>query len=213
MKKLAIFFLTALLITSISSSTSAKVATPPGQDKKIEVQEKLEEKKQKILEKRETIRERIEEKKASIAARLEERRKVRIRAYWQQLNTRLLAVVNRLRVLIDRIESRLAKIEDENEELKVEIDDIYDQVDVAKETLNETEIDIQAATESMELVLASDNPKQAFEEIRAIIKEAKENLVDVHRTLVHVIGDIKGLRVGTSENGSETSEATESASP
>ena len=45
-------------------------------------------------------------------------------------------------------------------------------------------------------MLENDDPKEAFLVIKNTIKEIKSDLVEVHQLLVHLIGDIKGLRVG-----------------
>lgn len=205
MKKIITVLSISLAAIFFTSGVSAKTATAPGQQTQAEVRQRIEERKQILLQKREALSQRIQEKKATIEAKLRETRKVRIRAYWTRLNTRFMATINRLYRLIERIESRLAIIEKEE---GAEIGEIKEQLEVVKEQLEEIETNIQAANDNIENVLSSNNPKEAFSEIRDIIKEARDNLIEVHRTLVHVIGDIRGLRVGASKQP----EATDSAS-
>ena len=93
-----------------------------------------------------------------------------------------------------RIESRLAKIEEVNED--VDLDDINSQVLEAKEMLATVMTNIEAADVEVETALASQEPKEAFATLRSLVKEIKTDLTEIHRKLVHLIGDMKGLRVG-----------------
>jgi hypothetical protein len=65
----------------------------------------------------------------------------------------------------------------------------------------------------VESFLDNDDPKTAFAEVREIIQQIKVNLIEVHRTLVHVIGDIKGLRVGTEVKPSPSPEPSPVVTP
>lgn len=154
----------------------------------------LRELRQNVIEKREIIRERIQKKRATIAARLAEKRKERIRAFFERLVTRIQAAINRLEKLIGRIESRLSKIEEVDED--IDTAPIRETLDEAKGKLAEASAALSEAKTSLEDILSSDNPKEMFTDVRDLIKGIKQQLVEVHRLLVHVIGDIKGLRVG-----------------
>ncbi len=112
------------------------------------------------------------------------------------MTKRLEAAINRLNRLITRIESRITKIEANNEDINTEpikkdIQNAKDRLLLATNKLNEAKIKIDD-------VLQSNTPKEAFAEVRDIIQEIKKDLVEVHRLLVKVIGNIKGLRVGNS---------------
>lgn len=138
------------------------------------------------------VKELIPTKKAEIKARLTEKRQQLIRQFFQRMVKRLEAAINRLEKLILRIESRLAKLESQGEDvskIKTEIAD-------AKTKLDETKTDLGLAKSKLETVLESDSPKEAFKEVKNLIKGVKTQLIEVHRILVHVIGDIKGLHVG-----------------
>lgn len=210
MKKIITTSAILLLIVFSTSAISAKpTASPAGQAKRAEAIQKIEERKQALLEKRELIRTKIEEKKATSEARLAENKKQKVRAFWSRLEQRLTAVINRLEKLIERIESRIAKIEGLSQDIETE--EISEQLGVAQASLDSTKIDLEAASTNIETVLSSGNPKEAFKEIRKTVKELKSDLVEVHRTLVQLIGDIKGLRVGASSDNNP--EATNSASP
>ena len=49
----------------------------------------------------------------------------------------------------------------------------------------------------------SETPKTVFEELRGKLDSIKNDVKKVHGLLVHVIGDLKGLRVGDNKNEAE----------
>ncbi|KKU04071.1 MAG: hypothetical protein UX88_C0003G0007 [Candidatus Woesebacteria bacterium GW2011_GWC2_47_16] len=143
---------------------------------------------------KEEIQVRNEERRATITARLTEIRRERIRNYFNRLVGRLEAAIARLEKLITRIESRIAKIEELDEE--IDTAPITEQVNAAKSKLAEAEAELQEVKDVIETLLAADNPQEVFETVREKIMNIKDSLIEVHRILVHVIGDLKGLRVG-----------------
>jgi len=110
-----------------------------------------------------------------------------------------IVVTNRLNRLVARIESRLEKIKANNENIDAE--KIEKQLTEIKSKLSVVSTNIQDAQNSLNTILESNEPKQAFKDVRDLVKEIKNEFIDIHRLLVHLIGDIKGLRVGES-NGS-----------
>ncbi len=135
------------------------------------------------------------ERKATQEAKVEQIRQTRIRSYWQVLEKRLSATINRLEILISRIESRLSKIS--NEDPGLDISSVQNDIDDAKVMLTDAKTKLDSASSDLGNILNTNNPKQAFEIIRVTIKDIKNSIVEVHRLLVHVIGNIKGLRVGS----------------
>lgn len=150
------------------------------------------------------IQNKLEVQKATREARLEEAKRLRIRNYFGRISGRIEAVVERLYVLITRIESRVGVIESENED----IDLIQVKADIAeaKEKLDLVTQELGALNDGLEDVLESDNPKVAFEVVRESLQKVKKDLIEVHRLLVHTIGNIKGLRVGAETGGGENGE-------
>jgi len=138
--------------------------------------------------------EKLQDRVASIEAKLNVRKKEIIRNHFLRMTKRLEAAIDRLNRLITRIESRIAKIEANNEDINIEpikkdIQKAKDKLLLATNKLNESKIKIDD-------LLESNTPKEAFAEVRDIIQEIKKDLIEAHRLLVKVIGDIKGLRVG-----------------
>jgi len=194
MKKALIFITVFIGLTTIFETSFVYAApTLTRDEKKDEIQARLEERKQLIQEKKEEIRLRIEQKRATRQAQLTERKQERVRTYFGRLAGRFDAVITRLEILIERIESRVAKLSESGE---IDTSDVEEQLAEAKELLNEAEADLQAAVDSLDEVLDANDPKAAFEVMRETITTLKSKLKEVHSILVHTIGDIKGLREG-----------------
>lgn len=194
MKKVLPFIAALVLLTTILK-TSYIYAAPAftREEKKAEIQARLEERKQLIQERKDEIKLRIEQKRATRQAQLTERKRERVRTYFGRLAGRFDAAITRLEILIERIESRVAKLSESGE---IDTSDVEEQLADAKELLNEASADLQAAVDSLNEVLDANDPKAAFEVVRETITNIKSKLKDVHSILVHTIGDIKGLHEG-----------------
>lgn len=199
-KRLVALLVLLLLSVSLGNASAVRPASVDEklQAKREEIQaRKVEQQEQRVL-KREEIMARIETKKATAAAKLQEKRQERIMAYYGNLSKRITATIARIEKLIERIETRLASIEEDS---GVDVTFIESQLADAKELLDQASASLLAANDTLEVVLESEDPKEAFALTRETVKEIKNNLKEVHQILVHVIGDIKGLRVGT--NGTQ----------
>jgi hypothetical protein len=176
-----------------------------GEQKRIEAKERVEQKQIVKEDVRAEIQKRVEERKASQEAKVQQIRQERIRNYWGILAKRITATIDRLDILIARIESRLSKMTQDDPELDVSA--IEAKIEEAKELIAEAKLMLDEANTDLENLLESENPKTAFEILRNTLKDIKDTLIEAHRILVHLIGDIKGLRVG-SEGGVPTSAVT-----
>jgi hypothetical protein len=83
----------------------------------------------------------------------------------------------------------------------------------AKELLAQAEADLAASNIEVEDVIVSDTPKETFDTVKDTVVEIKETLKEVHSILVHVIGDIRGLRIGNTpivqpQNSTNSAEPT-----
>ena len=191
----AVFLFKPMNTLAVTFSSNSAVLRP----KKIFYPEKIKAIKERIQLRREEVKSKIKERRASISARLTERRRNRIKRFFSRLIKRLNIVTNRLNRLVARIESRLEKIKANNENIDAE--KIEKQLTEIKSKLSVVSTNIQDAQNSLNTILESNEPKQAFKDVRDLVKEIKNEFIDIHRLLVHLIGDIKGLRVGES-NGS-----------
>jgi HPt (histidine-containing phosphotransfer) domain-containing protein len=196
-KKIITVFLSITIFFASPNSARAlslEIAThSAGQNR-----EKIEGLKQIIQNRREEIKFRIEEHRASVSAGLTNQKKQRIRHFFQLLTKRLEAAVARLETLISRIESRLEKIETQEED--IDTTSIREELEKIKANLDTAKADLETAKTSLETILESDQPKNAFQDVKELIKEIKQQLITIHRDLVYLIGDIKGLRIGQENN-------------
>lgn len=145
---------------------------------------------------REEAQVRNAERRATIAANLTEIRRERITNFFERMVKRLGAAITRLERLITRIESRIAKIGEADGD--IDTAPITEDINEAKALLEEAKTDLQAAEDGFIAFLEATEPKEAFKLVRENISSVKQKLIEVHRILVHVIGDLKGLRVGQS---------------
>jgi hypothetical protein len=168
-----------------------------------------EEIRQQIEERIEIRTQEREERRATIEARFAETRKARITAFFNHLTRRLEAFLERFSILISRIESRLDKIAQADED--IDTTSVEADIQEAKDLLVATE-DLLSVL-GVEILLENDDPKAAFAEVKEKIQEIKLNLVEIYRILIHVIGDIKGLRIGTEVKPSPSPEPSPVATP
>ena len=209
MRKIAILIFFVITATVFAPYSFAQTSTPSSiREQKLQLRDQRLEEKKALLEERSSDRQaNLEQKKVLREAQLTQKRTERISYFWGLLRRRLLAAAERLEKLIERIESRLAKIEEVNED--VDLDDINAQVLEAKEMLTAVMTNIEAADVEVETALTSQEPKEAFGTVRSLVKEIKTDLIEIHRKLVHLIGDMKGLRVGQGASPSSAVTPTE----
>ena len=187
------------------SSVIAKNSESGSVNKRAVAQELKEEKRSEFEQRKLEIEKRVEERKATKEAEVRERRTERIRHFWELLGKRIQATIERLEKLTGRIESRVAKIKEANPEADFSV--IEADLVEAKGLLADAQVKYDEAVDTIESLLESEEPKDAFEKLREEIKDIKDLLTDTHRILVHTIGDIKGLRVGLTGDQPEVSPA------
>jgi hypothetical protein len=183
---------------NISPSPEASLPTQnfiqEREERKERLREEIEAHKEEVAAKKEQVRERTEAKIASHEAVFSDARKTRTREFYGRLYTRFTAAIKRLDILTTRIDSRLASIKEENPE--IDTSEVEEKIVEAKSLLLDAQMDLDAANENFDEVLESDDPKATFQLIKDTVMGVKDKLIEVHKILVSVIGDIKGLRVG-----------------
>jgi Mg2+ and Co2+ transporter CorA len=135
----------------------------------------------------------LEQRRATVAARISLIRKERIRSFWGRMITRIEAAIARLERLVERMEKRIAVIKAEDSTL--DVDSAEKDISQAKSLLAEAKTNLASLKSDFEEMLSSQEPKEAFKSISDEIRTIKKDLVEIHRLLVHAIGEIKGLRV------------------
>jgi len=122
-----------------------------------------------------------------------EQKKENIRKYFTQMNERMESLIKRLDELVLRLESRIAKMKSEGAQVK----DVENQLKTIELKLAEVKNSLPLIQAKFEEILTSANPKESFKDAKILIADLKTQLKEIHKLLVHLIGDVKGLRVGT----------------
>ena len=167
--------------------------TTPGEQNRIEDNQRLNQNEIDKEEARAEIQKRVEERKTLAEEKAKQVREERVKNHWSVIQKRIEATIKRLEVLVGRIESRIAKLSLANPD--IDFTDIKTDVNDAKKLLANAKISLDKATSNLDKMLQLDDPKTAYESFRESVQEIKDMLIEAHRILVFVIGDIKGLRV------------------
>ncbi|KKR10347.1 MAG: hypothetical protein UT37_C0003G0046 [Parcubacteria group bacterium GW2011_GWA2_39_18] len=112
-----------------------------------------------------------------------------IRLHFNNMVRKIQAAINRESKLADRIELRLNKLEAAGKDisaLRVKLAD-------ARMTIKDAQKYLDDAKAQMENVLKSENIKQAFQSVKALIKNAVDKVKLAHQKLVDIINSIKGM--------------------
>ncbi len=193
-KSLLVFFTSFAVLLFVPFFVYAKDSTPPGELKRVDAKLGIGQKQLAKENIKAEIQRRVEDRKASQEAKVANKKRERIRNHWEMLEKRISATIERLNRLVTRIESRLAKISQDNPEM--DFSPIQTNVNEAKVLLDNANVMLEEASFELDSLLEAENPKIAFESLRTTIGDIKDTLTEAHRILVHVIGNIRGLRVG-----------------
>ena len=138
--------------------------------------------------KTELKQEAAQERQSARQSRLDARRKVRIEAYFTKMIRRLNAAVERLETLSLRIESRIQKFE----EREVDVDTAKNLLLEATNKILVSKLAIGDALDSLPGFLDSGTPKDAFINVRELVRNTVTKIKDAHQALVQVIVELKG---------------------
>ncbi len=191
MKKISLLLSVCFFLISVNLAQSSNNSVSVKNQTSTKLQQKLESRREALTKIQETVQNRIQQKTASREGRLTQLKQGIVRKYYEKMSDRMWAVISRLETLSERIEARIEIVDSETDE---DLSDIVLQVNNAKALLNDTKILLTSSDDMFETVIASDDPKESFEILRDNINDIKMNLVEVHRFLVKVIGDIYGLK-------------------
>ena len=140
------------------------------------------------------VRATMEAKREENQNRITAVRRERIRSFFGKMVVRIEATIERLEKLIERLETRIASIKEGEEEL--DTTKAEDAIKEAKTTIEKAKLELTSLKARLEELLASDEPKLVFGQIQESLKTIKGYLKETHVLLVQTIGEIKGLRVG-----------------
>lgn len=125
---------------------------------------------------------------------------IKLQSAKEKMVLRLYVTVNRIEKLISRLESRIAKIESSGDIKsnpdKLTLSNSKKELDRAKLLLTNTKKNI----DSLKSELSSPKPVDKTTQIKTATNQVntiKSDLQQVHKILTKVIGNLKGLRIGT----------------
>ena len=172
----AIVFVVVLLVLVNLSVANVGAAT----DLAETVRARIEQSQEIRLELREKIRSRVEERVATNQARMTERVQNRVRLLLGMTIARTEAVINRMNTLITRVDSRLEKQGVENSHLEE-----------AQKLVTEAASTLEELKASVEVLVNSDNPREVWGVVKESFGSIKTSLVEAHRILVSIMGEIE----------------------
>ena len=140
------------------------------------------------------VRATMEAKREENQNRITAVRRERIRSFFGKMVVRIEATIERLEKLIERLETRIASIKEGEEEL--DTTKAEDAIKEAKTTIEKAKLELTSLKARLEELLTSDEPKLVFGQIQESLKTIKGYLKETHVLLVQTIGEIRGLRVG-----------------
>ena len=115
-------------------------------------------------------------------------------SFSNQMTLRIEATISRLETLVERIKTRVEKIKDSSDASKIA--EINSSLDQAQKLIDKARLQLETLKSDLEKVLITDNLKDTFTEVRKSFNDTRDTLKEAHKILVSTIGNIKGLRVG-----------------
>ena len=138
-----------------------------------------------IEERRQQLEERREERRE----RLSELRQERVQNFWDRMSSRLTRIIDRLSAIGDRILSRIEKFEERGADMS----EARTALDGAREQIGLAEGAMADAGVALEDLLDSDNPKEAFADVRVQVRVVIDAIKAAHAGLVDAITAMKGV--------------------
>src|SRR3989344_3415052 len=147
---------------------------------------------QEFKARRETFKAEAQKRVDALKKKFGEERAKRIDQFFNQMVKKFENAIDRLNNLADRIESRLNKTEAAGNDVSKQRDMLKvarDKIAAAGSALSDAKAQFGAMTKS-------ENPKEAFQKEKELVKGVAQKVKDAHRALVDVVKPMKGLRLG-----------------
>lgn len=135
------------------------------------------------------VKDKESQNKINAEQKVAQKRADKIRSYFNNMVKKIQAAISRESKLADRIESRLNKLASAGKDvsaLKIKLADARTAIKDAQKYLDD-------AKTQMETILKSDNMKQAFQDVKTLIKNAVEKVKLAHQKLVDIVNSMKGM--------------------
>ena len=191
----AVFPLLALGET-ITPTNARKALTQELRQKQQALQQEAKQKRNALAQeaktKREAFKDEAKQRIEAMKKKVGEERAKRIDQFFNQMVKKFENAIDRLNSLADRIESRLNKSEDAGND----VSKIRDQLKSARDKISAAETALSDAKAKFKEMANSQNPKEAFKQVKILVQGVAQKMKDAHRALVDVVNSIKGLRLG-----------------
>lgn len=142
--------------------------------------------------KRETFKDEALKRVEALKKKVGEERAKRIDQFFNQMVKKFENAIDRLNGLADRIESRLNKSETAGND----VSKIREQLKSARDKISAAQTALNDAKTKFKEMANSQNPKEAFKQVKVLVQGVAQKVKDAHRALVDVVNSIKGLRLG-----------------
>jgi ATP-dependent exoDNAse (exonuclease V) beta subunit len=141
-----------------------------------------------LREQRRNVRERREEARTKIREHVRER----VRAHFARLTRRVQAAINRHLKFANRIEQRIRLLAGSGQNV-AEADS---RISSARTELTNAQTALNDAARASEQLTVSALPREQFQTVKALVRQAVTHVRNAHRTLLSILGLVRGLHAG-----------------
>lgn len=150
--------------------------------------------------KREDFKKEAQQRIGALKKRVGEERAKRIEQFFAQMARKFENAIDRLEGLADRVESRLTKAEEAGND----VSKIKDRLKSARDKIASAETALNDAKAKFKEMANSQNPKEAFRQVKVLVQGVAQKIKEAHRALVDVVKSVKGLRLGNEATSTST---------
>ena len=151
---------------------------------------KSEERTEAMRDKASSTREGIQEKREAIREKLSEARKSRVKGFITRMIRRVNAAFKRMSGIIERTESRIAKLNEKRPD--IDISEALRFIESAKTDVETGKAVLSGINDVRdEIIEISDKHRDAYEKLRAIVREAITHLKSARENLKNAVRSIK----------------------
>ncbi len=160
------------------------------QEKREAMKIKSEERTEAMRDKASSTREGIQEKREAIREKLSEARKSRVKGFITRMIRRVNAAFKRMSGIIERTESRIAKLNEKRPD--IDISEALRFIESAKTDVETGKAVLSGINDVRdEIIEISDKHRDAYEKLRAIVREAITHLKSARENLKNAVRSIK----------------------
>ena len=142
----------------------------------------------------------LEERRAERSERLDNAKKNRVRTAVTRVIRRISAATERVGNISERLWSRIGKVSDQNP--NTDFSGSLSMLDEVDRLLDITHGNLSEVMSIIDAVLDSDDPKEEFEKVKALLKEAQKNVTSAHSVLKEALRLAKEAVSGIVPGGS-----------